>query len=225
MTVYTYFPAISKNSIFAGTQPDSVNRFLTPNTLRLSNFLANQVIYSSKSEKLYVGVLCSGSAQVQAGSSEEYAVLNTLREGDMFGVANLYAQQEPFPTRIVSAGEAQVLFIDGDAFRQWIENDHCALRNYLTFQSGKLMYLNRKILTFTAGSAEKKLSLFLLDRQINGKVTLPCSMSGLADQLGIGRASLYRAVDSLIQGNLLERKDKDFFLPDPDALKRRYETP
>ena len=224
MTVYTLFPDIVRNPIFRDAKQESVNRFLTEDTLRTEAFSPHQPIYSSESERISVGILCSGNARVLAGQGDEYTILNALHEGDMFGIANLFDTDSPFPTRIVATAESRVLFIDGDAFRRLIEGDRQILHNYLSFQSRKLMYLNRKILTFTAGSAEKKLLLFLLDRQDNGSVLLPCSMSELAERLGIGRASLYRARDSLIRDGLLVCAEGGFSIPDPNALKKRYET-
>ena len=224
MTVYQYFPDIVHNPIFRGASEDSVNRTLTEDALTLATFSDHQLIYSSETSRLSVGILCSGCAHVHAGHGEESTLLNSLGQGDMFGIANLFDEDSPFPTRIVAAAETQVLFVEGDAFRRCILEDERILRNYLAFQSKKLMYLNRKIMTFTAGSAERRLLLFLLERQVCGEVLLPCSMSELAERLGIGRASLYRARDALVRDGLLILRKGGFFLPDPKALEKRFES-
>lgn len=224
MTVYDHFPDIVRNPIFRDAAPPSVNRFFTDDTFRTGVFSVHDLIYSSESSTLSVGILCTGSARVLAGHGEEATILNTLKPGDMFGIANLFDEDSPFPTRIVATSGAKVLFLDGDAFRRCIQEDPIILRNYLAFLSRKLMYLNRKILTFTAGSAERKLMLFLLEQHTSGDVTLPCSMSELAERLGIGRASLYRARDSLIREGLILCSEGGFSIPDLSALKKRYES-
>lgn len=80
------------------------------------------------------------------------------------------------------------------------------------------MYLNRKIMTFTAGSAERKLSVFLAENATDGVFTPTCSMSALANMLGIGRASLYRALDRLTDCGWIERRGKEIYVLDQDAL-------
>lgn len=224
MSLYTRFPCIAEHPIFQGAPPEAVTAYLKEDALSLQEFSPHQEIYSSQTGRLLIGFLCSGNAHVLAGHGGGFTLLNALKAGDMFGVANLFDEESPFPTRILSVSHTRVLFVEGDAFRQCVEQEPCVLRNYLSFQSRKIMYLNRKILTYTAGSAEKKLILFLLEQRNENRVILSSSMVELAEALGIGRASLYRAVDALIRDGLLCREGRGFLLPDPDGLERRYES-
>ena len=72
-------------------------------------------------------------------------------------------------------------------------------------------------MTFTAGNAERKLSVFISEHAKDGVFTPPCSMSALANMLGIGRASLYRAIEHLIACGWMEKKGKQFYLTDHNA--------
>ncbi len=222
MTICEIFPNIADHPVFTGVTPRVLNRCFHENTMEIAEFSAGTVAYSSVNEGVRVGVLIDGTAQVQTGnaSSAEHALLKSMEIGDIFGIANLYAEDEPFPCLIVAESACKILFLQGDAFKKLIESDHRALRNYLAFQSRKIVYLNKKILTFTAGSAEKKLAIFLLEHQRNGIFTPPCSMSELSDMLGIGRASLYRAIDSLASCGLIEKKDKQIYIRNMEALSR-----
>ncbi len=222
MTVYDIFPNLAAHPIFEGVNPKVLNRFFHESTMEIVAFPAGAVAYSSVNEGVRVGVLIEGSAQVQTGNtaSTEHALLKSMELGDMFGIANLYAEDEPFPCLIVAESACKILFLQGDAFKKVIESNPRALKNYLTFQSRKIVYLNKKILTFTAGSADKRLAVFLLENQRNGIFTPPCSMSELSDMLGIGRASLYRAIDSLAEGGLIEKQDKQLRIRDINALSR-----
>lgn len=222
MTIYDIFPDIIHHPLFLNTDPETVNRFLTKTALQLVTVDADRVAYSSEAEQLKVGVVISGVARVytavpDAGSAG-HTLLRTLTAGSMFGIANLYAEGEPFPTQIRTAEPCSILFLDGMAFRSWIESDPVALRNYLILQSKKLVFLNRKIAIFTAGSAEKKLALFLLENEVAQCVTPPCTMSELANLLNLGRASLYRALESLEESGLIRRQGKTILILDKKAL-------
>ena len=84
--------------------------------------------------------------------------------------------------------------------------------------SRKIVFLNKKISTLTAGTTEKKLALFLAENQHDGEFSQRISMTAIAEILSVGRASLYRALDSLEAEGLIHRNGKSIFIPDKNAL-------
>lgn len=216
--IYSLIPKIEENPLFFGVSKEHTNKYLNESTSRIEKFSADEVAYSSRSNNIEVAFIIDGIARVYAGVSEEKALLRTLHRGDMFGIANLYDSADPYPTQIITATDSQIIFIDGEAFKAFIENDTRALKNYLGLQSKKIVYLNKKISTFTAGSAEKKLALFIYDNEANGAFVSPYSMSELAEILQMGRASLYRAIDSLIEYGAIEKQGKVILIKDKNKL-------
>lgn len=219
MTIFSLIPDIKKNSLFINCSEEYANKYLHAEAMSVSHFSPHSIAYSSESRPLRVAFILDGTAQVYAVHSDERALLRTLSSGDVFGIANLYDEDEPFPSQIVTTTECSILFIDGNAFREFIENDKKVLRSYLTLQSKKIVYLNKKISGFTAGSAEKKLAIFILDHKAGGLFTPPCSMSQLANMLGIGRASLYRAIDTLTLEGYIKKQEKNTFILNENKLK------
>lgn len=208
MTIYELFPNIRNVSLFSHVPDACINRYLCDGSLSVTEYAEGEIICSPNATKSEIGIIISGHARAHSGDSTDHTLLKSMSVGDMFGIANLYAQDEPFPSLIMATEPCQVLRIDGESIKALIENEPTVLRNYLTLQSKKIVYLNRKILTLTAGAAEKKLALFLWEQ----KEAVPShsihSMSELANLLGIGRASLYRAIDTLTQKGLIERENK-----------------
>ncbi|MBO5938110.1 MAG: Crp/Fnr family transcriptional regulator [Clostridia bacterium] len=203
--------------VFASLTPSAVVRYFSGGTCEIVSFGVHEVAYSPSTERVRIGILLSGKARVE---TDAQALVKSLRSGELFGIANLYAEDEPFPTSIVTTSPAKILFLDGDAVKKLIEGEPEILKNYLAFQSRKIVYLNRKITTLTAGSAEKKLAVFLLDYEQDGIFIPPCPMSRLAELLGMGRASLYRAIDALCDEGLIEKQGKTILLQNKDALLR-----
>ena len=148
--------------------------------------------------------------------------MRTIGVGAIFGIANLYAKELDFPTRISAKSVCNVLFIKKQALRELIENDKSTLKNFLAFQSNKIVYLNKKINAFTAGSAERRLALFLSDNAVNGVYSENVSMSALAEMLDIGRASLYRALDKLEAEGCIERSGKIIIIKDLDLFLKKH---
>ena len=206
-----------ENSLIGSASPESIEKYLTDGALCERSFEAGEIILSSESADRYVGILLSGAAAVTPSADPSGAVLKVMGKGDSFGIANLYSEAA-FPSIITAKKQSRVLFIKGDAFKALIENDPDALREYLTLLSNKIVYLNKKIATFTAGSTEKKLCIFLAENQCGGELPSSISMSALADMLSVGRASLYRALDTLSEQGLIARDGKSILIPDKNAL-------
>ena len=218
MKLQELFPLIQANPIFLGADLKCVQKHLTDASMETKDFSEGAVIYSSRDGQRNVGILLSGSAQVFTGIGSEPTLLNTVGASDMFGIANLYADDEPFPTTILAKTSCRVLFIDRRAFCDMIENEPVITKNFLILQSRKILYLNRKLMTFTAGSAERKVAVFLSEHTVDGVFVPNCSMSVLANMLGIGRASLYRALDRLIECGWIEKRGKSYLVLNQDAL-------
>ena len=220
MTVFEIFPDLLCHPIFHGADRQAVLSFLNDSALQLVQLSAGSTVYACDGEEERIGLLLNGRAQAFTGQIREHALLKTIRSGELFGIANLYAEDEPFPSRIFAISDCQILWIDRDAIKGLIENDAAVRRNFLEFQSKKILYLNKKIATLTAGSAEKKLAICLLDYEDDGVFIPTCSMSELAELLGMGRASLYRAVDNLVSYGWIVRHGKHIQILDKDALLR-----
>ena len=106
--------------------------------------------------------------------------------------------------------------------RALIENDKNVMCSFMTTLSTKIVYLNKKINSLTAGSAERKLSVFLADNAVSGVYEQKNSASAIAEMLDIGRASLYRAFDRLREDGFLQKDGRNLCLLDPDAMLDAY---
>ena len=218
MTVYEIFPQIVDIPFFSIASQKNAELYLKDDKITVMSFSQGETIYSSASSDHCVGILIDGSAKVRPCGCDDKTLLKAMKIGDIFGIANLYAENSSFPSIITADKKARVMFIDGDAFKNFIENDPIALKCYLGFLSQKIVYLNKKISTFAAGSAESKLALYLIENSSEGKFISSLSMSGLANALGVGRASLYRALDKLINLNIIKKDGTDIYIIDNGGL-------
>ena len=217
--IYELIPTIKDHPIFCDADKSYVSNFFCSENISVKDFPARTVAYSSDTGTGQVAFMVSGIARVYAGGIPDAPILRTLHRGDLFGIANLYSGGEFFPSHIITESECRILFISGDKFKEFIEGDTKILKNYLSFQSKKIVFLNKKILTFTAGSSERRLAYFIYDNTVEGRFTPPCSMVQLATMLQMGRASLYRAIDSLVSEKIVQKENKNSFLVDKSKLK------
>lgn len=222
MRLIEFYPEIKKHPIFKSSDNGAINKYVTEADFNVQKYTAGEDICSPCTSCDSVGIIIHGCATVSSKDEEKSVLLRTMGEGAMFGIANLYAENIEFPTRIVAKSACEVLFIKKTAIRDLIENDKNTLKCFLAFQSNKIVYLNKKINSFTAGGAERRLSLFLLDNAVNGVYSADVSMSALAEMLDIGRASLYRAFDALETAGCIERRDKKTIIINKTLISEKY---
>lgn len=156
-----------------------------------------------------LGIILKGSLQVTGGSGTP---LNRLETGSLFGVSTVFTPLKNHVTDI-SAGEDSIcLLLDEGELEEMFGADQRVSHNYLSFLTGRIRFLNWKIDLFTASTAEQKLLCWLRHQCCTGpdgekSVSLP-PMATLAQQLGMGRASLYRAAGSLEEAGVIKRTSR-----------------
>ena len=85
-------------------------------------------------------------------------------------------------------------------------------KKYIQFLSERISFLTSKIVSLTGSSVEDKLLYYIQENADDtGKLTIR-SFTELAALLNIGRASLYRAIDSLTQTNVVVVDKHTFFI-------------
>lgn len=170
----------------------------------------------------HLGILLEGYADIQSADSGRSVVLRTMHAPSVFGAASLFCDS-PLPlSNIPAKTVCRVLYVPLKDVNELLAKDEGFRTSYLAFLAGRVRFLNRKIQCFTAGSAERRLALWLLSEE-EEIITLPSSLTTLSDMLDIGRASLYRALDKLENSGLISREGRNITLLSPDEILKKYQ--
>lgn len=190
---------------------------------QLSHFATGDTI-KSYDDTPTLCIIVSGEVFVHSKEDSSDLLLRILRPGDTFGVASLFGHHGNDPiTRVTAAVPTSALCINEKTMRHLLMSDPALAMRYIDFLADRIRFLNRRISCLGAGSAEKKLCAWL-DSVIPEGVesyayTLRLPMSKLADVLGLGRASLYRAFDVLSDEGILSREGKVIHIPCRASLR------
>ncbi|MBQ9827570.1 MAG: Crp/Fnr family transcriptional regulator [Lachnospiraceae bacterium] len=167
-----------------------------------SVFLKGDVICGSGNG--CIGIMEEGTAKCFVKNCG--VVMRTFKEGDIFGVTDLFGDNDV--STIVASSRCSVIFLERSAFQELLRNNPGFSMNYIRFLTDRICFLNRKISLYSMDDAEHKVYAHLLSISDDNGTARPGNMSLLARTLGIGRTSLYRAVEALENKDIISRDGK-----------------
>ncbi len=201
--------SVRNNFLFENVREDAIEALLAREDVGCVAFEGGETIYDLHRYRRSMGIILSGRVEVYNETGSHAVLLNILSAGQTFGVATLFYDAGFYVSHIVAKSRCEVLFITQQALCALFHNDMQAVENYIAFLSGRIYFLNRKIDSFTRESAQQRLAMYLADAAVKTErgylVRMPFGMNKLAALLSIGRASLYRAMQALIENGLIER--------------------
>ncbi len=220
---------LSRTPLFEGANLEILGIVLSEGTCE-KQYMPEDTISPNESGKKNLAVMLKGKAQVRSSDTDRRVLLRTLEKGDIFGVAELFGGSDGTVSRIVALKNSSVLFIPEAKMGILLEKDKKVMYNYMNFLCRRIRFLNKRIACFTAGSAERRLAFYLESLATESgssttesiKVTPEVSMGALAEMLDIGRASLYRAIDTLSDDGFIEKSGKSFILRDREKMLKSY---
>ncbi len=142
-----------------------------------------------------VGIILSGLAFV---SSMDRHNVTIAKPGHEFGICNIFVT-EKMPTTLKAKIACKVLFIPKTDFAELLAADSALMFRYVRVCNEKMVYLARKLQLAGIPNCKGKLAYWLLE---NGGRKIP--KDELARQLGISRASLFRALSEFESAELIE---------------------
>lgn len=166
-----------------------------------------EVLYSPERFQRCLGLVLSGRVRV----SRKDLFVAVLEKGDWFGAAALFTDREEFPSTLTALTECTVLFIPQQTITQLMSRWPQAGENYVRYLSGRIGFLSDRLNSLAAGSAEEKVEQFLL-RSADETGAFTGSATAIAQALGLGRASIYRAFETLEGRGVITRDGKRIYL-------------
>ncbi len=202
--------------LFGCLSEERLSKIVSDSRVVLSEYSSGEGIYTDSDFKKALGVVIDGSVRVMRLGNGASVILNRLGSGGIFGAASLFCNDESYVTEIISEGASRVLFVPSEVCSELICLENCFALSYIRFLSGKIRFLNRRISELSAAGAERKLAKYLAECNFKPEQ----NMKQLASILGIGRASLYRMLDSFTESGLIEKQGKNIVIKDIEGIKK-----
>lgn len=213
--------ALSACPLFKGLGTEELTD-LTSEYMYLKVCEKNEIIISENNYTRALGIIIKGSATVTKHNGSSSVLMSILKKGDIFGMATLFYEEENFLTQIRADEKVTIAVFEKENVRKMLSEYPVVNENYITILSEKIHFLNSKISTYTRAETIRKVAFFILqnaDKESN-EVTLPYSITKVADALSVGRASVYRAFETLENDRIISRDGKKITILSVDALEK-----
>lgn len=205
----TYVP------LFDGVAGESLERMLDHAGTRCLSLPRGEYL-------LRAGDSASDLIIIQSGRLSVYRdrlLMRHLEAGDVAGVATLYGDSDISETDLKASRAARALLIPREAVIRAIRQDSVLAENYIRFLSSRVRYLNQVVRRLSGPDTTARLARFLLERAYTQGNPFPLNAEGAARALAMGRASLYRALDTLQHLGCVEKNKRIIRIINMDQLR------
>ena len=210
--------------LFEGVSEELLIAAIKNGDFKYCEYNEGEVILSPDEKSKKAVIFLSGRAEVYSADEARSLLLRTFQRGNAVGVSNLFSEDD-FVSRVIAEKKCTALEISRENYGRILESDPKAMYNFVAFLSGKIRYLNRKIVCLTAGSAERRLAYFLdtsIPEEGLDSYEITVQMNSLCEMLNLGRASLYRAADKLCEEGFIARQGKTIMVIDRSGMMTKY---
>ena len=207
------------NSLFSSLGKEICESWVRGKRALILSAKKGETLMAAESFERSLVLILKGSAKVsKIGADGKRTVINVLSAGDVFGMATLF-YESGYPSEITAESPCRTAVFPKELVEEAFASSPEFAKAYVTLLSQKIHFLNRKLEIFAEGEAEEKLLRFL-SAAAKGKTEfeLSSSVSRLAESLGVGRASVYRAFDALSEKGVLKKEGKKIVILKPERL-------
>lgn len=160
-------------------------------------FKKGEIIYSAENFNNAIGYIINGKAFAVSNNGSSLH-MNTFLKGSCFGVAALFGDNEQYVSSIVAKTDCEIQFISENELQKIFKLFPICSVNYIRFLSEKIRFLNKKLDMLSRPLAEDTVLNYLTtNMDQDGKAKIPKNITLVAKTLGLGRATVYRCLDSL----------------------------
>ena len=204
---------LSTCPLFNGMSPMEIGHLLSQEGCRLVHYPAGSTIPSERGMMM----LLTGSGLIEKQSADgRYLRMREVWPPQAINVSALLAQPPREVSRLSTPDGCRAVELSRALVTQALMEGGTFSVNLVEFLLGRVVFLNKKITALSGHTAASRLELYLAENAVQkdgvSQVQLPFSLSEFAEHLCVGRASLYRTLDSMEQQGRIRRKGRTIYL-------------
>lgn len=199
--------SLSHCRLFKLLSVEEISELLPKITYSIKSYKKNEVIFSPHQASNYLGIILTGSVDVQKIFASGKAItVNRRFRMELIADASLFAGIEHYPSTISACENCQILLINKNALLKLFSLDERIMINFLECVSNKVLGLNNTIEILSLSSVPSKIAYFLIlekKKQKSNTITLQFSKKSLAEHLNVSRPTLSRELQKMQQTGII----------------------
>lgn len=207
--------------LFNEFYPQEAEKIIDGLDVNEKTYAKGDVIFSPDNFGKKVGFVISGECYISRPSTGQQTPINIVKSGDPFGITTVFSDNPHFSTLITAKTVCSVFFIKSKDLLAIMDSNHAIALNTIKFLTHRIEFLNERIATFSSSTVEEKLISYILSLQKRlGKTEFSFNKKQSADAISCGRASLYRAMESISATGFVTFDSKKIYINDLNGLER-----
>lgn len=215
-----FFPILSRCALFANIKEQDLSKMLSCLGAKIVSFDKKYTIFTEGSKAAYIGILLSGSAQVeQVDYYGNRNIVSKITPSEVFGEAFAAAEAKSLPISIIANEPSEVLLIHCRHILQTCHNS-CSFHQQLIFNlmkdlATKNIEFHQKAEIMAQRTTREKLLIYLSQESKKANCAsfiIPFNRQELADYLAVDRSGLSTEIGKLQKEGVLTNKKNKFTL-------------
>ncbi len=220
-------PILQNCHLFKNKSLEEIDYLLSKTPYKIDAFKENEAVLSPIQYADKIGILLSGSVDVQKlFPAGKIVIIERKKSPDIIGQTSIFSQLTYCPDNIAVFKPCEILFIQQNNLLKLFELDRSIMLNFLESVSDEGILLKHKIGILSLDSIQEKIAgyLFYCKKQQNKKkgdtITLPFSKKAWAEYMDVSRTSLSRELRKLETEGIIAFHKRTIEIVDMARLER-----
>lgn len=208
--------------LFYNMETKWIETLLTTEGVQVLHYAAGESIYSPNCFAKCLGFVVAGQARVvktQPDGASGAMPMSVLHVGELFGAAALFTQEPCYVADIVAHGSTWAVLICEEALVRMMRQDFRIAQNYMAYLTARIRFLSARLDGFVPPTVEERVLAFVRANATDGVYCPERGFAAMADALRIGRATLYRAFDTLTASGRLMKTGRTLALGNEKTIE------
>ena len=215
-----YFEILRKCPLFSEIESDDLMPLLGCLRAEAKSYGKKEVIISEGEAARYVGIVLSGSVQIEMGDYYgNRTILSSAEPSELFAESFACAEVKSIPINVVASENCQVMLIDCRRIMHSCTNA-CNFHSQMIFNlmrivATKNIIFHQKIEITSKRTTREKLMAYLMfqaKRAKQSRFEIPFDRQELADYLGVDRSGLSAEISRLKAEGVINCRKNQFEL-------------
>lgn len=198
-------PLLGKCRLFQNNSTGEIEGLLSRINYRIASFSENEIIFSPLHKADKMGILLSGSVDVQKlFPAGKVVIIERKKSPDLIAESSLFSTLDFYPDTYSVCKPCKIMFLQKTELLDLFKADPAFLLNFLELVSDSTLFLKHKIGILSLDSIQEKIAGYLVHYKnhdckagMPDIITLPFSKKAWAEYMNVSRTSLSRELRKL----------------------------